>query len=585
MIKLKKVSKIYFDQKTKKKKIALDQISLNLPNKGIIFIYGKSGSGKTTLFKIISGLEKISYGELYVNNILISNFQQKKIDDYRNGMIAFSFQDNNLIEHLTVYDNIILGAELQGKKIEETFINSLFKEFDLDIELKNTKVEQLSGGQKQRIGIIRALLKDSDIVLADEPTSNLDEKSSQKILNKFKEISKEKLVIIISHNLLNAYEYSDRIIEIENSCIKKDITKKELSNIEQKEINDKIKKSIQENIDNNFYELYLKLNENLFEETKEKKDYTDTNYFKKIKLKPSNLKFRSICKIISRSFWRKRKLNSLFVFIILFFVLFPYSQFAINIKTYAFYQKKFFLQTLLEKIASSLKTQNMDSTFVMKSLKLFYTCLILNSFFIVLSNNKEEEIKTIQYMGGNIFTIIKIFLIESLFFSIFISIVHILFILFYCSIALPIFYYQNTEEIKFFNYLTSYFPLEKYLIKYKYFINKENLSEHQIWLESIGPKILFVLQKYKNQQINSIFEVNDFFNNLELSSCSLFQTIKNIWSYNNADFIINFFSLKPLYRIINLIISIFMCLFLILFLANLITFFLSRIKKKNHKLN
>lgn len=220
MIDFKNVSKIY---KTKKgvETRALNNVNLKIGNKGMVFIVGKSGSGKSTMLNLLGGLDTVSSGELLINCKNISKFKNKQYDAYRNTYIGFIFQEFNILEQYNVYENIELALRLQNKKETKENIDILLKKIGLE-GLGQRKINELSGGQKQRVAIARALIKNPKIILADEPTGNLDQISSKQIFDLLKEISKEKLVIIVSHDMESACKYADRMIEISDGNIIKD---------------------------------------------------------------------------------------------------------------------------------------------------------------------------------------------------------------------------------------------------------------------------------------------------------------------------------------------------------------------------
>ncbi|MBS2126431.1 ATP-binding cassette domain-containing protein ['Fragaria x ananassa' phyllody phytoplasma] len=207
--------------------IALSNVSLKLPSKGLVFILGKSGSGKSTLLNLLGGLDYCDNGEIIINNTSLRNLNANDIDCYRNGNIGFIFQDFNLIEDMNVFENVALPLQLQGKKVNPNLINQLLK----DVEMSGfgyRKINELSGGQKQRVAIIRAIVKNPQIILADEPTGNLDSETGTKIFNILQTLSKEKLVCIVSHDHENAYNYSDRVIEFKDGKIISDLTREPL---------------------------------------------------------------------------------------------------------------------------------------------------------------------------------------------------------------------------------------------------------------------------------------------------------------------------------------------------------------------
>ncbi len=216
MIQVKELTKIYKSRRGGKC-VALDHISFTLPDKGFVFVIGKSGSGKTTLLSLLGGLDTITSGEIIENGRQIDKFSLKEQVYYRNSTIGFVFQDFHLIDDLTIYENIKFALELQGEAGGEK-VKKALKDTDLS-DYENRYPKELSGGQKQRVAIARALVKRPSIILADEPTGNLDSKTTAQILTLLKELSKEKLVVIVSHNLSDAERYADEIIELSDGKI------------------------------------------------------------------------------------------------------------------------------------------------------------------------------------------------------------------------------------------------------------------------------------------------------------------------------------------------------------------------------
>ena len=227
MIRFNNVSKEY---KSKKGQItkALTDININLGDKGLVFIIGKSGSGKSTLLNILGGLDSKTSGKIYIDNKDIDSFREKDYDSYRNTYIGFIFQDFNLLEEYNVFDNVMLSAKLLRKKVDKDEILNLLDRLGLKgLEYRN--INELSGGQKQRVGIARALIKNPKVILADEPTGNLDSHSSLETFKLLKEISKEKLVVVVSHDLENANTFADKILELQDGkAIRNDLTTEEL---------------------------------------------------------------------------------------------------------------------------------------------------------------------------------------------------------------------------------------------------------------------------------------------------------------------------------------------------------------------
>ena len=237
MIRVKNLIKI-FKSKKKDKCIALDNVSFTLEDKGFVFIIGKSGSGKTTLLSIIGGLDNLTKGEISINGNLFSKFKEKDYVNYRNTMIGYIFQDFHLIDELTIYENIKISLDLQNNK-DVSLIGEMLEKVGLK-GYENRYPNELSGGEKQRIAIARALIKNPRIILADEPTGNLDTKTTSQVLSLLKELSKERLVIIVSHNLNDAREYADQIIELSSGKIINDLMRNDKYSDEVKLIDDEL---------------------------------------------------------------------------------------------------------------------------------------------------------------------------------------------------------------------------------------------------------------------------------------------------------------------------------------------------------
>lgn len=216
MIKVENLTKVYKSKK-KDKCVALNNVSFTLDEQGFVFIIGKSGSGKTTLLGLIGGLDNITSGDVFINGNAFSKFKNKDYVYYRNEMIGYVFQDFHLIDELTVSENIALSLELQKIKPQDEITKALFNVGLSGYE--NRYPKELSGGEKQRVAIARALVKNPKIILADEPTGNLDTKTTTQILSLLKELSKDRLVLMVSHNLSDAREYADRIIELSNGKV------------------------------------------------------------------------------------------------------------------------------------------------------------------------------------------------------------------------------------------------------------------------------------------------------------------------------------------------------------------------------
>ena len=203
---------------------ALDGVSVDFSETGMVFILGKSGSGKSTLLNVLGGLDKYDSGEVIVKGKSSKDFSQADFDSYRNTFIGFIFQEYNILQEFSVEKNIGLALELQGKKADKEAINALIEQVDLKGYGKR-KPNTLSGGQKQRVAIARALVKNPEIIMADEPTGALDSKTGAQVLDTLKKLSKEKLVIVVSHDREFAEYYADRIIELKDGKIISDQTK------------------------------------------------------------------------------------------------------------------------------------------------------------------------------------------------------------------------------------------------------------------------------------------------------------------------------------------------------------------------
>ena len=220
MLQLKNIYKTY-SSKNGVTHRALENVSLKFAEKGLVFILGKSGSGKSTLLNLIGGIDNYDRGEIIFNNKNFTDFKESDYDYYRNSCVGFVFQDFNLLENLTVFENVSLALELQSKKDDEKIMDLLEK---MGVaHLKNRMINELSGGQRQRVSIARALVKNPSIILADEPTGALDSETSDEIIKILSELSKDRLVIIVTHNKELAYDYGDRIIEIRDGFVLKDL--------------------------------------------------------------------------------------------------------------------------------------------------------------------------------------------------------------------------------------------------------------------------------------------------------------------------------------------------------------------------
>ena len=214
MIKLNKVNKYYNKNKSNEIHVVNDA-TLTLPEKGLVCFFGPSGCGKTTLLNAIGGLDSVNSGTISFNEIVIEKYKTKKWDEIRSQKIGYIFQNYGLIDDISVAKNLELVLTMLGVDSTEanTRIEYALKAVGME-KYKKRKAKQLSGGQQQRVAIARALVKSPDVVIADEPTGNLDEKNTTQIMNIIKKISEECLVVLVTHEKRLADFYGDRIIEI-----------------------------------------------------------------------------------------------------------------------------------------------------------------------------------------------------------------------------------------------------------------------------------------------------------------------------------------------------------------------------------
>ena len=236
MFQIKNLSKEYRSKSGIKTK-ALDNINLKLPNNGLIALVGKSGSGKSTFLNVLGGLDKADNGEILLNGKNILEFKDKTLNSYRNTYLGFVFQDYHLISNLNVKENLEVALELQKQKNNKGQVEEILNKVGLN-GYEKRKVNELSGGQMQRVAIARALIKQPQIILADEPTGNLDSQTSKEIFKLLKDISKEKLIILVTHDYETAEKYADSFLEISDGKI----IKNTIDCVENVEENSKLKK-------------------------------------------------------------------------------------------------------------------------------------------------------------------------------------------------------------------------------------------------------------------------------------------------------------------------------------------------------
>ncbi|WP_284928134.1 ABC transporter ATP-binding protein/permease [Candidatus Phytoplasma sp. AldY-WA1] len=411
---------------------ALSNISLTLPDKGMCFVLGKSGSGKSTFFNILTGIDTASDGQVSVAKTDITNFNQRLLDNYRNGMIGFVFQEFNLMEDMTVFENIILTNQLQNKKPDINLIYSLLEKVDLDKSFLNRKINQLSGGQRQRVGIVRALVKNPNIIFADEPTGNLDSESSSQVFDLLKDLSKEKLVIVVSHDNENAYKYADRIIEMKDGQIISDyIRKHNMKDKVQEENSLKVGQILTQEMLNNLSKKRINQNDhfqNNFLPTDQNKIIQESNDFIS---SPSRLSLNFIFKNALKSF-KNKKFFLILTTIVTVFVTLIFSGTCFSILAYKSSGIINHCRTISEwEIQSNLFEILICS--ISKSVIFVFDELITNKFFlffvtfipgimILLYFNmsaklQKGKIGILRSLGSNGINVGKIFVVEGFIFA------------------------------------------------------------------------------------------------------------------------------------------------------------------------
>lgn len=219
MIKLENVSKIF--NRDTNPIVVFDNLNLEIETNKFISILGRSGSGKSTLLNLIGGIENADKGNIYIGDKNITNLNKDSLAKYRNEEIGYIFQKFILEPSLSVLDNVVIPLVIRGvdKKEREKKAKEVLTILNLEDRINET-VRNLSGGEQQRVSIARALIGDANIILADEPTGNLDYERGQEVLKYLKNISLEgKSVILVTHNKEDAYKYSDYVYEINDGKI------------------------------------------------------------------------------------------------------------------------------------------------------------------------------------------------------------------------------------------------------------------------------------------------------------------------------------------------------------------------------
>ena len=265
MIKIENINK-YFNRYKKNQIHVIDNTSLTLVDTGLVALLGPSGSGKTTLLNVIGGLDKVQKGKIFINDQKITSKFSYKVDKIRNLNIGYIFQDYKLVDNLSVYDNVALSLKIIGikdKKEIDKRVTYVLEKVGM-YRYRKRPANMLSGGERQRVGIARAIVKNPNIIIADEPTGNLDSKNSVEIMNIIKAISKDRLVILVTHETNLANFYASRIIEISDGKVIKDYENTHTNELDYA-------------IDNRFYLKDFKKEENFKDKTNDITIYHDNN--------------------------------------------------------------------------------------------------------------------------------------------------------------------------------------------------------------------------------------------------------------------------------------------------------------------
>lgn len=339
----------------------INNTNLVLPNTGFIVFLGASGSGKTTLINVIAGLDKAK-GEISYDEATFKNYKMGKIDKFRRDNIGYVFQNYNLIPNMTVYDNVKLPLELMGinnnEEIKER-IDYVLKMLNMD-RFKNKLASNLSGGQMQRVSIARALVKDSKIIIADEPTGNLDSENTIEVMNILKAISKTRLVIMVTHDKKSANFYADRIVEIKDGIVENDYENdgtNELDNYDKTKIYLKDLENKTLEVNGIKINLYLEANDNI-----EDLNLTLVKKDGRIYLKSDSVNYvndDSKVKLIDENYKAIKKEDV--------------ESFEFNPKPFSEQKKHFTLKPFLHSIAQAYRAHRASS----KKMKGLHVCFIL----------------------------------------------------------------------------------------------------------------------------------------------------------------------------------------------------------------
>lgn len=223
MVRLEHVNK-YFFHRRKNEIHAINNTTLQMEGQGLVALLGPSGCGKTTLLNAIGGLDRVNSGEIYINGQRISRRMSGKVDEIRTLQVGYIFQNYNLVDNMTVFENVAVALRMIGLKDREEIrnrVNYVLEKVGM-YRYRNRYADMLSGGERQRVGIARAIVKNPSIVIADEPTGNLDSRNTLEVMNIIKSIAEERLVILVTHEEKLASFYADRIIRILDGSVTSD---------------------------------------------------------------------------------------------------------------------------------------------------------------------------------------------------------------------------------------------------------------------------------------------------------------------------------------------------------------------------
>ncbi len=221
MIELINVGKTYVSEK-KQRVCALRGVNVRFGDRGLVVVLGKSGSGKSTLLNLLGGLDSATEGEIVVDGVSMKKFKKADYDGYRNGYVGFVFQEYNLLPDFNVKDNVELTLRLSSAEDATAKAAEALRKVELDESYLTRRVNELSGGEKQRVAIARSLAKDSRLILADEPTGNLDSATGESIWRILKSLSESRLVVVVTHDGESASKYADRIVKIADGAVVED---------------------------------------------------------------------------------------------------------------------------------------------------------------------------------------------------------------------------------------------------------------------------------------------------------------------------------------------------------------------------